>query len=334
MAAIYERFQRRAAELRTSTRWGDASASSSCSATRSSSRSDRRRGGSTRLDGGALETALEPARRRRRRSSATLDREPARLRNARASSSTSAFRDGGRASRQPPDVPARARDAPLMATATLRDEAVELLQRADPARHRQPARQRDARGRAAARLPRGERRRVRALRAEPERANLVARIPGGDGPSLALLSHTDTVLADPAEWQRDPWSRRPRRRRGLGPRRARHEGPGGGGAVALASLAREGFRPAGDLIFIAAADEEVGDGVRPPVALRGASGRRPRRLRDQRGRRRAGRARRPAALPLRVRGEDDGAVPLRVHGRSGHASMPGIADNALVKAAG
>ena len=41
----------------------------------------------------------------------------------------------------------------------------------------------------------------------PERANLVARIPGtGDGPRLLLLSHTDTVLADPAEWRLDPWS--------------------------------------------------------------------------------------------------------------------------------
>ncbi|MBA3788226.1 MAG: M20/M25/M40 family metallo-hydrolase, partial [Actinobacteria bacterium] len=40
----------------------------------------------------------------------------------------------------------------------------------------------------------------------PERANLVARIPGGDGPSLAFLSHTDTVVADPFEWSRDPWS--------------------------------------------------------------------------------------------------------------------------------
>ena len=26
-----------------------------------------------------------------------------------------------------------------------------------------------------------------------------------DGPSLALLSHTDVVLADPKEWQRDPF---------------------------------------------------------------------------------------------------------------------------------
>jgi acetylornithine deacetylase/succinyl-diaminopimelate desuccinylase-like protein len=41
----------------------------------------------------------------------------------------------------------------------------------------------------------------------PERANLVARIPGtGGGPRLALLSHTDTVLADAAEWDRSPWS--------------------------------------------------------------------------------------------------------------------------------
>ena len=32
----------------------------------------------------------------------------------------------------------------------------------------------------------------------PERANLVARLAGGDGPSLCFLSHTDTVVADPA----------------------------------------------------------------------------------------------------------------------------------------
>ena len=39
-----------------------------------------------------------------------------------------------------------------------------------------------------------------------DRANLVARIPGAGGPRLALLSHTDTVLADAAEWELDPWS--------------------------------------------------------------------------------------------------------------------------------
>ena len=40
----------------------------------------------------------------------------------------------------------------------------------------------------------------------PERMNLVARLRGGDGPSLCFLSHTDTVVADPGEWSRDPWS--------------------------------------------------------------------------------------------------------------------------------
>ena len=41
----------------------------------------------------------------------------------------------------------------------------------------------------------------------PDRANLVARLPGrSDGKSLLLLSHTDTVVADASEWEVDPWS--------------------------------------------------------------------------------------------------------------------------------
>ena len=40
-----------------------------------------------------------------------------------------------------------------------------------------------------------------------ERPNLVARLPGlGEGPTLCLLGHTDTVLADPDDWSHDPWS--------------------------------------------------------------------------------------------------------------------------------
>ena len=40
-----------------------------------------------------------------------------------------------------------------------------------------------------------------------ERPNLVARLRGdAGGPALCLLSHMDTVLATPSEWQRDPWS--------------------------------------------------------------------------------------------------------------------------------
>ena len=49
--------------------------------------------------------------------------------------------------------------------------------------------------------------RCELLARESGRANLVARLPGsGGGPSLLFLSHTDTVLADPAEWTVGPWS--------------------------------------------------------------------------------------------------------------------------------
>src|SRR5207247_7137211 len=95
---------------------------------------------------------------------------------------------------------------------------------------------------------------------EPERANLVARIPGrGEGPRLLLLSHTDTVLADAAEWQFDPWSGELRNGEIWGRGALDMKGQVAANAVAIASLAREGFEPAGDLIFAATADEEVGD---------------------------------------------------------------------------
>jgi acetylornithine deacetylase/succinyl-diaminopimelate desuccinylase-like protein len=43
--------------------------------------------------------------------------------------------------------------------------------------------------------------------AEDERPNLVARLAGDEpGPVLGYLSHVDTVLADPGDWARDPWS--------------------------------------------------------------------------------------------------------------------------------
>ena len=105
-----------------------------------------------------------------------------------------------------------------------------------------------------------ERRRVRAVRegagaGQPRRADP----RGGGGPRLCLLSHTDTVLADPAEWQARPVVGRARDGEVWGRGALDMKGQVAASAVALASLAREGFRPAGDLIFVAAADEEVGD---------------------------------------------------------------------------
>jgi acetylornithine deacetylase/succinyl-diaminopimelate desuccinylase-like protein len=168
----------------------------------------------------------------------------------------------------------------------------------------------------------------------PERASLVARIPGsGDGPTLLLLGHTDVVLADAAEWSVPPFSGEVRGEHVWGRGALDMKSQVAAEAVALASLAREGFRPSGDLVLAATADEEVGDAfglewlceahpdaVRCDYAINEGGGDR---------------------LEL-------GAVPfyqcttaekltapftIFVKGRSGHASMPSIADNALVKAA-
>jgi acetylornithine deacetylase/succinyl-diaminopimelate desuccinylase-like protein len=169
----------------------------------------------------------------------------------------------------------------------------------------------------------------------PERANLVARIPGrGDGPRLLLLSHTDTVLADASEWQVDPWSGELRDGEIWGRGALDMKGQVAANAVAMASLAREGFEPSGDLIFAATADEEVGDdfglswlcrehsdAVRAEYCVNEGAGDRI----DFGGGR----------IFYLCSTAEKMSSPFRllVYGRSGHASMPGIADNALVKAA-
>jgi len=167
----------------------------------------------------------------------------------------------------------------------------------------------------------------------PERANLVARIPGrGDGPSLLFLSHTDVVLADAAEWSADPFGGELRDGEVWGRGALDMKGQVAAEAVAIASLAREGFEPAGDLIFAATADEEVGagfgaqwlceahpDAVRSDFCINEGSGDRL----DLAGR--------PFYI-CSVAEKMSAPFLLRVNGRSGHAAVPGIADNALVKA--
>jgi acetylornithine deacetylase/succinyl-diaminopimelate desuccinylase-like protein len=168
----------------------------------------------------------------------------------------------------------------------------------------------------------------------PERANLVARIPGGDGPSLVLLSHTDVVVADPAEWSVPPFSGELRDGMIWGRGALDMKGQVAASAVAIASLAREGFRPSGDLIFVAAADEEVGDGY----GLEWLCDQHPDAVRcdyavNEGGGERIELADGTPIYEATVAEKMTAPFVLRVRGRSGHASMPGIADNALVKAA-
>src|SRR4029077_17181024 len=86
----------------------------------------------------------------------------------------------------------------------------------------------------------------------PERANLVARIRGsGEGSSLLFLGHTDVVLADASEWSVPPFSGEVRNGEIWGRAALDMKGHVAANAVAIASLAREGFEPSGDLIFAA-----------------------------------------------------------------------------------
>lgn len=175
---------------------------------------------------------------------------------------------------------------------------------------------------------------VELLGRTPERPNLVARLRGtGDGPTLCLLSHVDTVLANPAEWTQDPWGG------------AEVDGViYGRGAqdmkqqtatevCAALRLAAEGWRGQGDLLVVCVVDEETGgaegaqwicehhpDKVRCDYLLNEGAG------------------------PLLPYGDErlfgvciaeKGVFRFRLStgGRAAHASMPRLGDNALLKLA-
>lgn len=95
---------------------------------------------------------------------------------------------------------------------------------------------------------------------DPERPNLVARLRGHEpGPVLGLLGHMDTVTADPAGWTHGPWSGDLADGCVWGRGSLDMKSQVAAEAVAAASLAREGWRPArGDLLVICVSDEEEG----------------------------------------------------------------------------
>src|SRR4051812_35316691 len=95
---------------------------------------------------------------------------------------------------------------------------------------------------------------------DPERPNLVARLPGrGGGPSLAFLGHSDVVQARREDWTVEPFAGTVRDGAVWGRGTIDMKSQVAATTMALAILAREGFRPNGDLMLIVAADEEVGD---------------------------------------------------------------------------
>jgi acetylornithine deacetylase/succinyl-diaminopimelate desuccinylase-like protein len=171
--------------------------------------------------------------------------------------------------------------------------------------------------------------------AEPERPNLVARLRGdAPGPVLGYLSHVDTVLAEPSDWQRDPWSGEVHDGFLWGRGALDMKSQTAAEAVAAATLARSGWRPrAGELKVISVVDEEVG-GAQGAVWL---TRERPELARVDYLLNEGG----GQVMPYgdrRLYGvccAEKGTFRFRVRTRgvAGHASVPGFGDNALVKLA-
>lgn len=173
------------------------------------------------------------------------------------------------------------------------------------------------------------------LGARAERPNLVARLKGArDGPTLCYLGHVDTVLADPSEWTRDPWSGELAEGFMWGRGSLDMKSQVAAEVAAAAGLAREGWRPArGELLVVAVVDEETGgelgakwlcenhpERVRCDMLLNEGGGSRF----ELDGRRYYG-----------VCCAEKGVFRFAVStdGAAGHASMPKLGENALLKMA-
>ena len=173
---------------------------------------------------------------------------------------------------------------------------------------------------------------VAVLGPERERPNLVARLRGrAPGPVLGLLSHVDTVIADPAGWCHDPWSGALDEGCVWGRGALDMKSQTAAEAVAACSLAREGWRPArGDLLVISVSDEEVdGSGATWLTAEHPELVRCDYLLNEGGGESFEVGADRFHSVCVGEKGVF--RFTLSTEGAAGHASMPMVADNALLK---
>jgi acetylornithine deacetylase/succinyl-diaminopimelate desuccinylase-like protein len=178
------------------------------------------------------------------------------------------------------------------------------------------------------------------LGAVPERPNLVARLRSEsavDGPTLCYLGHVDTVLANAADWTRDPWSGDTADGYLWGRGALDMKSQVAAEIAAGASLARSGWRPArGELLIVAVVDEETGgslgaqwitenhpDKVRCDLLLNEGGGA----VFEYGGP--------PARRYYGVCCAEKGVFRFTVttDGVAGHASMPSMGENALLKMA-
>ncbi len=178
------------------------------------------------------------------------------------------------------------------------------------------------------------------LGAEPERPNLIARLApaaaGTDaGPTLCYLGHVDTVLADPADWTHDPWSGDVADGFLWGRGALDMKSQVAAEIAAAAALARSGWRPArGELLIVAVVDEETGGAL----GAQWLTENHPEKVRCQLLVNEGGGAvfeygGPPARRFYGVCCAEKGVFrfTLTTDGVAGHASMPGMGENALLK---
>ncbi len=169
----------------------------------------------------------------------------------------------------------------------------------------------------------------------PGRTSLVARIEGSDpdAPSLCLMGHTDVVPVSPDGWSRDPFAGELVDGEVWGRGAVDMLNLTASQAVVFRTLADRGFRPRGDLVFFAVADEESGsahgarwmadnewDAIAADYVL------------TENGGLHSGSEAAPA-IGVNVAEKGVAWRRLTVRGTPGHGSAPYRSDNALVKAA-
>jgi acetylornithine deacetylase/succinyl-diaminopimelate desuccinylase-like protein len=161
----------------------------------------------------------------------------------------------------------------------------------------------------------------------PGRGNLLVRL-GTPGKRLLLMAHTDVVpVEDETLWEHPPFSGAIDRGRIYGRGADDDKADVVAYTVALALLGRAGLKPAGELVFLAAADEESGgrwgagwmvdqhaDRLRADWAVNEGAG---------------NAVRSPVGLLYTFGTGEKGRLEARITrtGRSGHASRPRAADN-------
>ena len=166
----------------------------------------------------------------------------------------------------------------------------------------------------------------------PGRGSVITRIKGtGEKPNMLLLSHLDVVAANPKEWSVDPFA-------GL----VKDGFVWGRGAIDMKSmtamevmvmklLKRNNVKPKGDIILAATADEEKGGEAGAGWLVRNH----PEKIRADRVINEGG----GLAIPINgkniytIQTAEKGILWLKVKakGRPGHGSVPGAADNAILR---